>query len=165
MATRKRSLLPKKSTKLPGWLMPIMMMHPDFENLIQGYDKESHLGKVPSNTRWSVKTQHIQEVFSQKSKTNHRRRNIKNTLKYEVAQHQTEEFQHIQQQFAWQYPHAQGVHLAPKISVTDLNKLKGQEDLVELPELIEKPKFMSQETGMEGADFGTLIHAFMDMFK
>ncbi len=68
MATRKRSLLPKKAQNYLGWLMPIMMMHPDFENLIQGYDKESHLGKVPSNTRWSVKTQHIQEVFSQKVK-------------------------------------------------------------------------------------------------
>jgi len=152
----------KKAQNYLGWLMPIMMMHPDFENLIQTYDKESHLGKVPSDTSWSVKTQHIQEVFSQKVKQIIDDETLKNTLKYEVAQHQTEGFQHIQQQFTWQYPHAQGVHLAPKISVTDLNKLKGQEDLVQLPDLIEKPKFMSEETGMEGADFGTLIHAFME---
>lgn len=152
----------KKAMHYLGWIMPLLLAHPDGQALIQKQDKESLLTSFDSSSHWTIETQHIQEVMERKIQQLMDDETMKDTLLYGKQGRGGKYSAWIQQQFNWKYPYEGTYALPPKISVTELQKMKGQEHAIELPELVETPKFIRQEEVMAGAEFGTLIHAFME---
>ncbi len=78
----------------------------------------------------------------------------------------------INERFSWEYPHKYAVNIPSKLTVTEINKLKGlrsvqlsDEDEVSVPQLLgdipsfsAKPKFMEGSRKFSAAEKGTIVH-------
>ena len=158
-----------RSKNYLDWIAPVLMRHPDggllreWANVEWGADQ-----LLEDSSKWNIQSRSKKDIWKEKKKRETDKLVLRQKLE-EFSENLSEEVQQwVDQRLSWQYPHQAAVNIPSKLSVTEINRLvskKLDRFELEIPSLIQKPRFMEGKKLFSGAEKGTIIHFVMQHLR
>jgi len=167
------------------WIVPVLMRHPDCENLRDILGKPFMQPLWQNNSQWKIYMHDRRKIAVIKGEEEVKKQELLSRLynpgeyikgladKNDAVNKCVENLRNmIEKRFAWNYPCKHAVNVPSKLTVTEITKLQGlravhisddeQVSVLRLfddhPYFSAKPKFLDSTRGFSAAEKGTIVH-------
>jgi len=157
-----------RSKNYLDWIASVLMRHPDGELLREWAGVQWEAGQLLEDlSQWRIQVRSKKDIWQEKEKREADKLSLRRKLEgfEEFSESLSEDVrQWVDQRLSWQYPYQSAVNIPSKLSVTEINRLvskKLNRFELEIPSLIQKPRFMEGKKLFSGAEKGTIVHFVM----
>ena len=146
------------------WIGRVLINHKDGKSL--QFNQEGSIEDIEFNSRWKVNILDYYDISKEGEKVWNREKLYKDIL--DLKNKKDLDVKLVRNYLEWTYPYHREKEVPPKVSVTELNKLRTKEytdSRYNIPIISELPTFRQKDTNFTGREIGTLTHFVMQVIK
>jgi len=146
------------------WIGRALYNHKDGKSLQN--NKERSSSDIEFNSRWNLNILAYYDISKEREKLWNREKLYNDILG--LKDKKDLDIELIKDYLEWTYPHSKEKEVPPKVSVTELSKLRTKEysaSKYNIPFISELPTFRQKDTNFTGREIGTLTHFVMQVIN
>lgn len=146
------------------WIGKALYNHKDGVDLRVGEELRPEDEEFKS--KWKINLLDYEDI-NKKEKTVSNRNNIYHDI-LKLENQSDIKLNYVENLLSWKYPFENAIEVPPKVSVTELNKLRTQkyeDSRYNIPNISEIPTFKDKSVKFSGKEIGTITHFVMQMLR